>query len=302
MELRQLRYFMGVADELHFGRAAKKLFVSQPALSQQIRALERELGVELFVAKKRTQLRKVELTEAGTLFLTDARQIVQASQRAIEQVRRVGSSQQTVTLAVFKLILPHRILGMLDLFATHFPLLKIQLVELPTALQVQEWVANDRVDMGLTVLPLAHKGLLAKPYAITEYRILMSRNHPLAGGAAVQLAALRGEKWVDHGQDAGLYYDQLEAVCRAAEVDREKNIVQIVPSFDLLKSLVSLGKGIAFVPASLNLAQEPNLLAMPIMNADGSPFRQILIRHILIHQATQPTPLVQALAGLVAAV
>ena len=302
MELRQLKYFVGVADELHFGRAAQKLYVSQPALSQQIRALEGELGVELFATKKRTQLRKVELTEAGQVFLTDARQILQASQKAIEQVRRVGASQQVVRLGVFKLILPQRILSMLEIFATHFPQVKIQLVELSTVTQVQEWVVNDRVDMGMTVLPVVHEGLIAKPYAVTEYRILLNSTHPLASHSAIQLAWLQGEKWVDHGPDAGLHFNQLEDVCRAAQVDRENNIVQIVPSFDLLKSMVRSGKGVAFVPASLDLSQDPNLLAMPIVNADGSPFRQILIRHVLIHQAAQPTPLVQALAGLVSAV
>lgn len=299
MELRQLKYFVGVADELHFGRAAQKLNVSQPALSQQIRALEGELGVELFATRKRTQLRKVELTEAGAVFLADARQILQASQRAIEQVRQVGASRQTITLGVFKLILPQRIMGILELFANHFPQVNIQLVELTTATQVQEWVASDRVDMGLTVLPLVQQGLATRPYATTEYRILMNKTHLLAHHPAIQLAWLRHEKWVDHGPDIGLFFEQLEAACQEAQVERQKNIVQIVPSFDLLKSMVRLGKGVAFVPASLDVGQEPDLITMPIVNPDDSPFRQVLIRHVLIHQTAQPTPLVQALAGLV---
>ncbi len=74
--------------------------------------------------------------------------------------------------------------------------------------------------------------------------------------------------------------------------------MQVVPSFDLLKSMVQLGKGIAFMPASLDLSQEPTLLSMPIVNEDDTPFREIIIEHVLIHRADQPNPLVRELAGL----
>lgn len=299
MELRQLKYFVGVAEELHFGRAAQRLFVSQPALSQQIKLLEEELGVELFVGIKRTQLHKVELTEAGAIFLMDAKRILQLSEKAIRNVRQAGAKQRVVTLGVFKLILPERIMGMLELFSLHFPSVEIKLVELPNTTQVQEWVANDRVDLGMTVLPLVYEGLTATQYAEADYTILMNRNHPLATEKAVRLEQLQNEKWVDHGPEAGLFFGQLEEICRQANFNRESNIVQLVPSFDLLKSMVRLGKGIAFIPASLDLQQEPNLLSMPILNADGTPFKQIVIRHVLIHKSEQPTPLAQALAGLV---
>jgi DNA-binding transcriptional LysR family regulator len=298
MELRQLRYFVGVAEELHFGRAAQRLFVSQPALSHQVRLLETEIGVELFVGIKRTQLHKVELTEAGTLFLADAKRILQLSEKAIRNVRQVGAKQQVIMLGVFKLILPERIIGMLDLFSTHFPAVEIKLIELPTTVQVQEWVATDRVDMGMTVLPLTVDGLTATQYAETDYSILMNRTHPLASRKAVRLEQLQHEKWIDHGREAGLFFGQIEEICRQANVNRESNIVQLVPSFDLLKSMVRLGKGIAFIPASLDLHQEPNLLSMPIINNDGSPFKQIVIQHVLIHKAEHATPLVLALSGL----
>ncbi len=299
MELRQLKYFVGVAEELHFGRAAQKLFVSQPALSQQIKLLEGEIGVELFVGIKRTQQRKVELTEAGAVFLTEAKRILQLSQKAIETARQVGAQQQVIKLGVFKLILPERIMAMLDLFSTHFPTLEINIVELPNTAQVQEYVANDRVDLGMTVLPLVYEGIVAKPYAEADYSILMNRNHPLATQMAVKLESLQQEKWIDHGREAGLFFGQIEEICRQANVNRESNIVQVVPSFDLLKSMVRLGKGIAFIPASLDLRQEPSLLSMPLINADGTPFKQIVIQHVLIHKSERPTPLTQALAGLV---
>jgi DNA-binding transcriptional LysR family regulator len=298
MELRQLKYFVGVAEELHFSHAARKLFVSQPALSQQIKLLEAEVGVELFVGIKRTRMHRVELTEAGSGFLVEARRILQLSEKAIQNARRVGAQKPVITLGVFKLILPERIMAMLDLFSTHFPTVDIQLVELPNITQVQEQLAMNRVDLGMTVLPLVQEGLTAMKYAETDYSILMNRTHPLAGQPAVKLAQLREEKWIDHGREAGLFFGQIEAICQAASVNRESNIVQVVPSFDLLKSMVRLGKGIAFIPASLDLSQEPTLLSVPIVNEDDTLFKQLIIEHVLIHRTDQPNPLVRELAGL----
>ena len=298
MELRQLKYFVGAAEELHFSQAARKLFISQPALSQQIKLLEAEIGVELFVGVKRTRMHRVELTEAGSGFLTEARRILQLSEKAIRNARQTGTKKQVVTLGVFKLILPERIMAMLDLFSTHFPTVEIQLVELANITQVQEKVAMEQVDLGMTVLPLVQEGLRATKYTETDYSILMSRNHPLAAQPAVKVAQLRQEKWIDHGREAGLFFGQIEEICRQANVDRESNIVQVVPSFDLLKSMVRMGKGIAFIPASLDLSQEPALLSMPIINEDDTPFKQLIIEHVLIHRIDQPNPLVRELAAL----
>lgn len=299
MEFRQLKYFVGVAEALHFGQAAKRLFVSQSALSQQIKLLEGELGVDLFVSIKRTKWHQVELTQAGALFLIDAKRILQLSEQAIQTVRQVGIDQPTVRLGIFKLILPERIVGMMELFATHFPALSVQLVELANTVEVQEWVTTDRVDLGMTVLPLVREGLVAKTYAKTNYTILMSRSHPLATQTGIRLEQLHDQKWIDVGREAGVFFGQAEEICRRANVDRAPNIVQHVPSFELLKSMVRLGKGIAFIPASLDLRQEPGLLSKPILHADGTPFDEVAIRHVLIHKSEQPNPLVQALSGLV---
>jgi DNA-binding transcriptional LysR family regulator len=87
LELRQLRYFIEVADQLHFRKASERLFISQSALSQQIHLLEEEIGVDLFDRTKRTKLRKVELTDAGSVFLKDARLIIQQSEEALQRLR-----------------------------------------------------------------------------------------------------------------------------------------------------------------------------------------------------------------------
>ena len=299
MELRQLKYFVGVAEELHFGQAAKRLFVTQPALSQQIRLLEGELGVELFGLAKRQRQHRVELTQAGALFLEEAKRILQLSDNAIRNVRQAGAKQQALTLGVFKLILPERIMGMLELFSSHFPLIDIRLVELPNPVLVQDAVANDQIDLGLSVLPLEHKTLTATGYTETDYTILLNKDHPLTAHKAVMLAQLHQEKWIDHGPEAGLFFGQIEEACQQAGFDRKSHIVHFVPSFDLLKSMVRLGKGIAFIPASLDLRTDPDLRSMPIINADGTSFKQVVIRHVLVHRSDLTKPLVQALSGLV---
>jgi DNA-binding transcriptional LysR family regulator len=299
MELRQLKYFVGVAEELHFGQAARRLFVTQPALSQQIRLLEGELGVELFSLIKRQRQHKVELTPAGTLFLVEVKRILQLSDNAILNVRRAGAKQQSLTLGVFKLILPERIMGMLELFSAHFPMIDIKLVELPNPASVQDAVANDQIDLGMTVLPLGQKGLTATQYTETDYTVLMNRQHPLSSQQVVCLNQLQTEKWVDHGPETGLYFGQLEEACQQAGFNRKSNIAHFVPSFDLLKSMVRLGKGIAFIPASLDLLTDPDLLSMPIVNADGTPFKQVVIRHVLVHRSDLTKPLVKTLSGLV---
>ncbi len=299
MELRQLKYFAGVAEELHFGHAAKKLNVTQSALSQQIKLLESELGAELFVGTMRSKWHKVELTEAGALFLIDAQRILQLSENAVYNIRQAIAKQQVIRLGVFKLILPERVIGMLELFSAHFPAIDIKIVELPNTVQVQEWVANDRIDLGMSVLPLVCDGLSATLYAQADYAILMNQNHSLASQKGVLLEQIQHEKWIDVGREAGVFFGQAEEICRLANINRTSNIVQHVPSFDLLKSMVRLGKGIAFIPANLNLQQEPNLLSMPILNADGTPFKKVVIQHVLIHKSEHPTPLVKALSGLV---
>src|SRR6218665_1222799 len=102
MELRQLRYFLEVAEQKHYGRASEKLFVSQPALSQQIQLLEDELGLELFDRRKRKKERKVQLTEAGIFFAAEAKKILEGIRLATELTRKIGHEEKNVRFGVQK--------------------------------------------------------------------------------------------------------------------------------------------------------------------------------------------------------
>ena len=158
MELRHLRYFVAVAEELHFHRAAARLHISQPPLSQQIRALERELGVALLERNRR----RVELTAAGASFLHDAREILDSVDRAGERARRIARGELGslsigfVGSAMFSAALP----TILRDFRASYPDVELSLRELQTAEQLHAIMAG-RIDVGVIRGPLAASELEA---------------------------------------------------------------------------------------------------------------------------------------------
>jgi DNA-binding transcriptional LysR family regulator len=299
MELRQLRYFVGVAEELHFGKAAQKLFISQPALSQQVKLLEGEIGVELFVGIKRTQQHKVELTEAGTVFLVEARRILQLTQRAIENVRRIGMQQTAVRLGVYKMMIRDRIVEIVKLFAGHFPDTELKIMEFPTFLAVQDALLDETIELGATLLPLQHPELTAASFRAGTLKVLLARSHPLAGRRVLTLDELKGEKWIEIHKSVHTIFEEIEEVCRRAGFSRESFIVQEVSSIELLGGLVGLGIGIALVPTFFDADRVPGVVSVALANADGTPFNAVKINQAVAYKAGKVSPAIQALVGLV---
>lgn len=300
MEFRQLKYFVAIAEELHFGNAANKLFVSQSALSQQIQLLENEIGVELFIRIKRKQQRKVELTEAGNSFLIDSRKILQLSQKALENARRVGLHQEIIRLGVYKMLLKEKIIEVISLFSKHFPTVEMKIVELPTYQSVQESLMNETIDLGLTLLPLINDLLTAKTTQQGHLKVIMSINHPLAKEEFLKLSNLKNEKWVEIIKPLHPFYDEIENACQKAGFNRIPNIIQEVSSLELLCSLVSLGIGIAFVPSLFNLNHIEGIVVKNVMdNEDDSLFERIKINHAVAYKNSNISPLIEAFMGLV---
>ena len=299
MELRQLKYFVTIAEELHFGNAANKLFVSQSALSQQIQLLENEIGIELFIRIKRKQQRKVELTEAGTAFLLDAKKILQLSQKAVENARRIGLHQEIIRLGVYKMLLKERIIDVITLFSKHFPIVEIKIVELPTYQSVQEALMEETIDLGLTLSPLIHELLTAKTTLQGCLKVIMSINHPLAKQESLKLSELKHEKWVEISKPLHPFYDEIERACQEATFTRIPNIVQEVSSLELLCSLVSLGIGIAFVPSLFNLSHIEGIVVKDVLRDENSLFEKIKINHAIAYKNNNISPLVEAFVGLI---
>ena len=192
IELRLLRYFAAVAEERHVGRAAARLYISQPALSQQIRSLEEQVGVPLFVRHPRG----VELTEAGAALLEEARTLLAESDRleaAVEGLRRGGGTGVRIGLAPG---LPRSLFPeLLAALRRREPDAGVEVRELTTPEQVEALAAGD-LDLGLVREPvddpgLAHRTLLVEPLGVS-----LPAGHPLAARESLTLRELADELFV----------------------------------------------------------------------------------------------------------
>jgi DNA-binding transcriptional LysR family regulator len=266
MELRQLKYFVTVAEELQFSSASRKLLVSQPALSQQIRLLEDELGVDLFIKVKRQIYRKVELTEAGKVFLKDAQKIVQLSNKAKERVKDFTASKKNLTLGTYRMLTGQLIVDTMALFANLFPEIDLTIVELPTILSVQEALLDETIDFGISVLPIHYKGLDYLTLKKSQLSVILPKNHPLADEEKLTLTALAQERWIEIDASVHPIFDEIERLCIKAGFNRRPHIVQEVSTLEIMAQLVGMGKGIALVPSFFDTSAVTNIVNKPLDN------------------------------------
>jgi DNA-binding transcriptional LysR family regulator len=251
MELRHLRYFIAVAEELHFHRAATRLHMSQPPLSQQIRALERELGVTLLARNRR----RVALTAAGAAFLEDARAILASVDRAADRARGIArGSQGTLSIgfvgsAMFSPALPN----MLRAFRAGHPDVELVLRELQTMAQLAALAAGE-LDVGVIRGPIELAELNGQLELMTIQRerlvAAVPADHPLATQRRLRAEDLRGESFVIlHRREApGLYAGLTAAMGEAGGVPDD---VLEVAEMQTIISLVAGGFGVSLVPASV---------------------------------------------------
>ncbi|MGW5717472.1 LysR family transcriptional regulator [Amycolatopsis sp. NPDC003865] len=184
VELRQLRYFVAVAEELHFGRAAERLHIVQPAVSQQVRRLERSLGVELL----RRTTRSVVLSEAGHRFLPHARAVLSAADRAADAVLEFRPSGSSVRLGTSE-GLGDRLDVVLGAFSRLAPSASLELVHAPTS-QRLERVRDGSLDATIVRGSWPSSGLDFTPLWMDEVLVALPASHPLAASDAVSFASL----------------------------------------------------------------------------------------------------------------
>jgi len=253
MELRHLRYFVAVAEELHFGRAAKKLHIAQPPLSQQIKRLEADLGVQLFSRTKRS----VQLTDARRTFLQGARLTLRDAEHAVRAARRahlgeIGHLRLGFVDSAIYTYLP----GLLSEFRARYPDVDVELVELPSRAQPQALI-DDRVDVSLMREPIPDT-LDSFSIAREEVVVLVPSTHALAGRDEISLSDLVDEPLIlfDRPNDPRTY-DRLLPVLHDAGI----NIVvrQEANELRTIVALVSSGFGIGFGPESLRYWNTPGL-------------------------------------------
>jgi DNA-binding transcriptional LysR family regulator len=248
MELRHLRYFIAVAEELHFGRAAQVLGISQPPLSQQIQALEQEVGARLF---ERTN-RRVELSEAGRLFLHEARLVLAQVDKAADVARRAQLGELGelkigfTSSAPFNSSIPQAIFA----FRQAFPAVHLHLQEMSST-QVAESLVDESIQVGL-MRPLPLPDSLSMVELMREPLVaVLNADHPLVHGSerGLHLAQLAQEPFVffPRSYGSGLYAQLLNL---ARDAGFSPHFAQEAGEAMTIIGLVAAGLGVSVLPAS----------------------------------------------------
>lgn len=265
IELRHLRYFIAVAEELHFGHAAARLNISQPPLSQQIQILEQQIGARLFARTNRS----VSLTEAGRQFLADSRQILSQVDDAAARAARLHHGETGELRIGFTSSAPFikAVSDTLSTFRRRYPDVHIQTRETNTREQIVP-LNEGALDLGLmrnTQLPetLVWERVLREPLLA-----MVPRDHPLASQPRVSLRELAREPFVffDPHVGTGLYDDILGLLRR---YDLTPTIAQEVGEAMTIIGLVAAGLGVSILPASFRRVQLSEMCWLPIEEQDA---------------------------------
>jgi DNA-binding transcriptional LysR family regulator len=259
IELRHLRYFIAVAEELHFGRAAERLHIAQPPLSMQIRQLEAELGFRLFHRTKRS----VRLTEAGQVFLVESQRLFRQLDQAIQTGRQVSRGEVGQLVLGFVSSAAYNVLpDILQTFHTQVPQVKLELHELTTDQQL-EWLRENRLDVGLMRPPIDDDAFETEIIFREPLTIALPQTHPLAVTDTISLPDLAKEPFIIFPRTlAPGLYDQIISLCQQAGFS--PNVVQEAIQMQTIISLVAAEMGVAIVPTSLQNLQRRGVVYKPL--------------------------------------
>ncbi len=259
MELRQLRYFVAVAEELHFGRAAERVHVVQPALSQQIKKLERELGVVLLARTRR----RVSMTEPGRAFLKEARRVLSHAAAAVEAARRAAAGETGrlrlgyVDWAIY-LQLPET----LRAYRERYPEVDLQIAEMGREAQ-QEAFSRGELDVGLFAYREGEGDFSYERVVSDPLMVVLPDTHRATNQARVRLETLADDPWVLFPRAFGSrYLEVVVAACAAAGF--EPRVAQEAGEMNALAALVGAGFGVTLLPSSVALRPMANTAVRPL--------------------------------------
>lgn len=265
MDLRQLRYFEAVAEELHFSRAAERLNISAPTLTQQIQVLESDLGVMLFRRTKRS----VALTEAGRRFLEEARATLRQAEQAAQVARQAARGQigrieiGYVTSASCLGLIPSVVAG----FRRENPYVELRLHRMETVRQLNALTRGD-IDLGFLRPPLRYpSGLTGSLVWKQPFIVAMPQNHPLARENRVRVGLLGDEPLIASSVELELGFGgQIQEI--ASEGRFTPKIVGRAPDILTILTLVAAGVGSAFVPESFRRIAIPGVVYRDLEGPD----------------------------------
>jgi DNA-binding transcriptional LysR family regulator len=266
MELRQLHYFLAVAEELNFGRAAQRLNIAQPPLSRQIRQLEQELGVQLF---HRTS-RRVELTEVGNVFLEEARRILKQVEQSIQVTQRASQGEIGRLSVAFEGSSAYDIIPTaLKTYRERFPDVELVVLSMTTEKQV-EALHDDRIQVGFVVPPLQGQvqDLFVEAVLQEPLVLALPEDHPLAAQSKVKVRSLANEAFIMGQRNSGCgLYDQVIAACRRAGFS--PNVTQEVNEMQVLLGLVAADLGVAILSGSAKQFQRSGVVYRELQPASS---------------------------------
>lgn len=262
MEFRHLRYFLVLAEELHFGRAARRLGLSQPPLSLNIQQLEVSVGARLFTRSSKA----VALTAAGLAFVPAARALLDQSTQAANLARDVGRGMAgSLTIGFAGTLLYSGLPAILARFQAAHPLLRVVLKEMSSSEQLIE-LTHDRLDVGFAHTSRVPPELSQILVASQAFVACLPRGHALAQQRTLPLKQLNGEPFAVISRTVSPdYHDRILATCaRAGFVPEIRFELQHWLS---VVALVSRGMGVALVPQALSLSAMPGALFIPLDDA-----------------------------------
>ena len=262
IELRHLRYFIAVAEELHFGRAALRLHLSQPPLSQQIRQLEEILGHALFTRTSRA----VKLTSAGEVFLERARRIMRSVEQDMEEARSVGRGEVGfLKVGFIGSSMLTRVPAVLGKYRSAYPRVRLQLHESYTS-GVVEGLASSALDIGILRDGGPTDGLEVEVLFSEPFVAALPRQHRLASRKLISAGDLRDEPFVFFPANAGaLAYSKPISLCQ--EHGFRPQIVQEAPQWLTLMRLVGAGLGVTIAPSCVKKIAAPDVVCCGLRGA-----------------------------------
>jgi DNA-binding transcriptional LysR family regulator len=287
IELRHLRYFLAVAEELHFGRAAIRLHMAQPPLSQQIRRLEEMVGYSLFARSSRS----VRLTPAGEVLLERARRTVSRVSEDIEAARSVARGEVgALTVGFVGSAMLTRLPSILGRYRGLYPRVKLTLREFHTS-QLEESIREGSIHVGLVRDMGASEGLHAEAVQTEPLIAVLPDKHALARRKAVPIVRLKDEPFVFFPRSAGAYaWENTVRLCERQGF--RPNIVQEAPQWLTISRLVGAGLGVTIAPASVEKIAIPDVACRRLSPAGGTTNIE------LVYRADEPSALVKAFCVL----
>jgi DNA-binding transcriptional LysR family regulator len=295
MELRHLRYFIAVAEELHFTRAAERLHIGQPPLSHAIQMLEADVGALLFERSKRW----VRLTEAGKLFLSDARGILAMADQAAESARRAQRGEAGELRIGFTFSTPFTPLfaTLINRYRQQFPLVTLKLQEMSTSRQM-EAIGQRSLDLGFIRPPDGASGakMASGVLALSKLRkdnlvVVLPTSHSLAANKKIAIKQLANEPFVMYPRAAGTgIYLQIYSLCHAAGF--EPHVAQEAGESSTIIGLVAAGCGVSIMPNSFDCIQMEGVCYRPLSDAGAGTAL------LLAQRKAEHAPLVDAFVGL----